>query len=406
MDEARPAERYSSVAITLHWIIAFMLGLMIALGKNMHTADHRPIEWMFQLHKSVGITILVLMIARLIWRFKNKPPALPADMKPLEKRASHWVHIGLYTLLFLMPLSGWIMVSVSPFAIATVLYGAIAWPHLPGLAELALETRQSLYPSVSTVHELMSWALILLFALHVLGAIKHELSDEEGVLKRMIPGLFGKTTPPRAPGKGALTAFGSAALFFGLIAGGPVIAQAINSDAPPQAESSVTANWAIDQAASEIRFSGIHDGNDFTGVFENWTANINWRDDTLETNAVTVNIETGSARTGTALYDNTMQAGEWFHISDFPAATVSLSNFTATDTNSYTSDALITIKDTSLTVPFAFTLTYEGETALMNGSAKLSREAFNLGQESDANGDWVSPEIDVSVTVKASPISR
>jgi len=101
-----------------------------------------------------------------------------------------------------------------------------------------------------------------------------------------------------------------------------------------------------------------------------------------------------------------MQAGEWFHISDFPAATVTLSNFTATDNNGYTSDALITIKDTSLTVPFAFTLTYEGETALMNGSAKLSREAFNLGQESDANGDWVSPEIDVSVTVKASPISR
>jgi len=403
MTQTQQAERYSSVAIALHWMIAVMLGLMIALGKNMHASDGRPVEWMFQLHKSVGITILCLMIARFIWRLNNKPPALPADMKSLEKRASHWVHIGLYAACFLLPLTGWIMVSVSPFSIATVLYGAVVWPHLPGLAEMALETRQSFYPKIEEVHELLSWALIGLFALHVIGAVKHEISDEEGVLKRMIPGLFGKTTPPRAPSRGAGMAFGSAALFFGVIAGGPVLAQAITSDTSAATEQTVEANWAVDYEASEIAFSGTHDGNTFTGTFGTWSANINWNDDTLADNSATVTLETGSAETGTPLYDNTIDAVEWFNTGAFPSATVALSNFTAID-DAYTSDAAITLKDTTVTVPFPFTLTIDGDDATMTGTAKLSREAFNLGQDSDAGGDWVSLDIDVAVTVKASRI--
>lgn len=399
--------RYSAVSITLHWLIAFMLGGMIALGKLMHTSDGRPVEWMFQLHKSVGITILVLMIARLIWRLKNKPPALPADMKPLEKQASHWVHIGLYGLCFLLPITGWIMVSVSPFAIATVLYGTLAWPHLPALPELALETRQTLYPTIENLHELLSWGLILLFALHVLGAIKHELSDEEGVIKRMIPGLFGKTTPPSAPSRGAFTAFGSAALFFGLIAGSPVLAQVLKptANSSPPAQSTETANWGIDYEASEIRFSGIHDGNDFTGIFENWTAQISWSENTLNANSANVSIDTSSAVTGNPLYDNTVSAAEWFNTSAFPNATVSLSNFSSTDTG-YRGEALITIKERAVSVPFDFTLTFDGPDAMMSGTASLSREAFDLGQDSDSGGDWVSLEIDVSVTVKASRIGN
>ena len=399
-------ERYTAVAITLHWLIAFALGGMIALGKTMYTSEGRPIEWMFQLHKSVGITILVLMIARIIWRLMNPPPPLPEDMKPLEAKASHGVHIGLYALCIMLPLSGWIMVSVSPFSIATVLFGAIGWPHLPGLSELALETRQSLYPQIKNAHELLSWALIALFALHVAGAIKHELSDDEGVLKRMIPGLFGKTTPPRGPAKGTLAAFGSAALFFGLIAGGPVIAQGFQGDTSEVTTSQAQApNWTVDYNASEIRFAGIHDGNDFSGVFEDWSADIVWTRGELETNTVSVTIQTGSAATSEQLYDNTLDAAEWFNTSAFPAATVSLENF-RTEGDGYIGDAAITIKDTTATVPFAFEITYQDSDATMTGETTLSRADLNLGQDSDASGDWVSPEITVTVRVEASPLAE
>lgn len=393
--------RYTSVAITLHWLIAFALGAMIALGKNMHTSDGRPIEWMFQLHKSIGITILVLMIARIIWRVINRPPPLPEGMKPLEAKASHGVHLGLYAIVILLPLSGWIMVSVSPFSFSTVLFGLIGWPHLPVLPDLALETREAVYPIMEEVHELLAWALIVLFALHLAGAIKHELSDEEGVLKRMIPGLFGKATPPRAPGRGALLAFGSAALFFGIIAGAPAIARA-NSDTAPTTESGVASNWQVDQEASEIRFSGKLNGNDFSGIIENWTADIAWREDTLPENAVVVSVETGSATTGDPEHDSTLKTGEWFNVSKFPTAGVSLGNFRE-EGEQFIGDATLTIKEETVTVPFAFTIDYpDSDTALMTGSTVLDRAALNLGQSSDTSRDWVSTEIDVSVMVKAS----
>lgn len=401
---AASSERYTGTAIALHWLIATLLGLMIGLGKNMTTADGRPIEWMFQLHKSVGITVLTLMIARLIWRLKNRPPELPDAMHPLEKRASHLVHIGLYALCFLIPLSGWIMVSMSPFSIATVLYGIVPWPHLPGLPELALEVRRNLYPNAEEVHELLSWTLMVLFALHVIGAVKHEIMDDEGVINRMIPALFGKTTSPRPPSRDSLIAFGSAALFFGLVAGSPVLAQGLQPKPQTAAIVAEESNWTVDHDTSEIRFSGVHDGNEFTGIFENWSASINWTEGALTTNTVNVSIETGSALTGNTLYDTTLDASEWFHTSKFPNARVALSGFSL-DEGTYTSQAEITLKDATVATPFIFNLEIKGDKATMTGKATLSRVMFNLGQDSDANGDWVSPKIDVRVSLNASRIA-
>ena len=406
MSEAAASERYTGVAIALHWLVALALGGMIALGKNMHDADHRPIEWMFQLHKSIGITVLVLMIARLIWRLMNRPPALPEDMKPIEKRASHWVHIGLYVVVFALPVSGWIMVSVSPFSIATVLYGTVSWPHIAGLPELALGTREVVYPRIEQVHEIMSWVLIGLFALHLGGAIKHEISDDEGVLKRMIPRLFGKTTPPRAPARGALLAFGSAFAFFGVIAGGPVIAQSLGGDGPVTQDIS-EGNWLIDYDASEIRFSGTHSGDAFSGVFEDWSATINFDADDLASASVSVSVDTASAQTGDAIYDNTLEAAEWFNIKAFPDATVALSDFRQEDEAEgvMVANAALTIKEVTVEVPFTFALTEADGIWTMTGATELSRQTLDLGQESDATADWVSADISVAVTVQASPIA-
>ena len=408
MSDAGLSARYTSVAIALHWLMALALGGMIALGHNMYDADHRPIEWMFQLHKSVGITLLMLVIVRLIWRVMNPPPALPDGMTDLERRGAHGAHMGLYVLMVVLPLTGWVMVSVSPFAIATVLYGMISWPHLPIFAELALETRQAIYPPLANIHNLLSWVLVGLFILHLAGAIKHELSDEEGVLKRMIPGLFGKTAPPRAPSRGALTAFGSAALFFGLIAGTPVIAQSLPGGAgetASQQASPAAGNWQVDYETSEIAFSGLYNGDAYSGTFEDWTADIVFDPEALDGSAVAVTVQTGSASTGSSLYDDTLEAGEWFDISTSPSASVALSSFAQSD-DGYTATATVTIKGLSVDVPFAFTLDIEGGEASMTGQTVLSREALNLGQDSDPGGDWVADDVQVNVTVKASQISN
>ena len=113
--------RYSAVAIALHWAIALGILGMIWLGWNM---DNN--ESLFQLHKSIGITILMLTIARIVWRVMNPVPPLPAEMKGWEKTLSSAVHYAFYGLMILMPLTGWLVVSTSyEFDIATVIFGTI-----------------------------------------------------------------------------------------------------------------------------------------------------------------------------------------------------------------------------------------------------------------------------------------
>ena len=115
--------RYSSVAMALHWAMAGLILFMIWLGRNMENHEAR-----FQLHKSIGITLLVLTLIRILWRLYNKPPPLPSDTKPIEAKLSHLVQMGFYALMLLIPLGGWLMVSVSEFRVPTVLFETVSWP--------------------------------------------------------------------------------------------------------------------------------------------------------------------------------------------------------------------------------------------------------------------------------------
>ena len=115
---AEVSSRYTGVAIALHWAMAALLVFMIWLGWNMDENEAR-----YQLHKSIGITILFLALARLAWRFANPPPPLPEGMPGYERTASHLVHLAFYALMIGIPLGGWFMVSVSPLHVPTVLFG-------------------------------------------------------------------------------------------------------------------------------------------------------------------------------------------------------------------------------------------------------------------------------------------
>ncbi|KJS39932.1 MAG: nickel-dependent hydrogenase, b-type cytochrome subunit/YceI-like family protein [Hyphomonas sp. BRH_c22] len=398
--------RYTAVAIALHWAIAALIIFMIWLGWNMEENETR-----YQLHKSIGITILLLTVARVVWRMLNPPPALPADMKPLEKTASHYVHVGLYALMILMPLLGWVLVSVSKFQVPTVLFGTVSWPNLPFLS--GLRGNELVHAIIETLHSKGAWVIIALLALHVAGALKHEFSAEEGVLKRMIPGLFGKTQPPAAPARGFFIAFGSAALLFALIAAGPVLAQSggvsgKSAPPPPEPEAAVATsetaaaepNWTVDYTKSEIRFSGTHEGNAFSGTFKDWTADVAFFPDAVETSDVRVQVQTGTATTGKKLYNDSLRAPEWFDVSNHPVATVHLTDFARTDTG-YTATASMRLKNQTVTTPLTFTLDIKGDVATLSGEARFDRKVLNIGQISDPNAEWVSDEVTVTVTGEA-----
>lgn len=380
--------------------MAFLLLFMIWLGWNMDDNEVR-----YQLHKSVGITLLFLTLVRIAWRLLNPPPPLPDDMKPYERLLSHSVQIGFYALMIIIPLAGWLLVSISPFQISTVLYGTLDWPHLPFTSGLR-QGNELLHTVVANVHSKGAWVMIGLLGLHVAGAVKHELGGEEGVLKRMLPGLFGKTAPPSPPVRGALVAFGSSLVLFGAIAASPIIGSGNHSSAGA-ASGSVDAqgNWAVDYAASAIGFSGVYDGKPFSGTFQNWQADVSFYPENLAASSVAVTVDTGTAATGTRLYDSTLREAEWFNTGAFPQAAVSLAGFEQIAPDQYSATATMTLKGKEVSTPLSFTLHIEGDRAALDGQAVFSRKALDLGQSSDPGSSWVSDEIIVTVTGAATRIN-
>lgn len=388
---AEASSRYNAVAIALHWAMAALLLFMIWLGWNMEDNEAR-----YQLHKSIGITILFLALARLAWRFANPPPPLPEGMPRLEKTASHAVHIAFYAVMIGIPLGGWLMVSVSPLQVATVLYGVISWPHLPFTEGLISE---DLYEVVEFFHSKGAWVIIGLLALHVAGAVKHEFGAEDGVLKRMMPGLFGKSNPPALPARGFLFAFGGSLALFAAIAALALLGTGRASSSTPRT-SEVASNWIVDYEKSEIAFSGLHEGNAFDGIFDIWSADVAFDLDALENAQVQVTVDMRSAKTGKKLYDDTLKAREWFSTSDFPEATVALTDFKKAAAG-YEATATLTLKGNPVSVPLTFTLDIDGEEARLEGAAEFSRRALDLGQTSDAGARYVSDEVTVSISGRA-----
>ena len=180
-------ERYSTVAVIFHWLIAILILLNWGIGWRMGFVKGQDQFFLYQLHKSYGITILLLSLGRLAWRLFRPPPPDSPLLKPWEKLAAHAVHWAFYGFMILMPLSGWAVVSTSKFNLPTVLYTLVPWPHLPVISTLAPAAKASVNATAETSHLFLAWTGLALLALHVGAVIKHHLFDGDPVLKRMLP---------------------------------------------------------------------------------------------------------------------------------------------------------------------------------------------------------------------------
>lgn len=180
--------RYDKVAKTLHWLIALSILFMLGLGWIMDDLVGPQKFRAFQLHKSIGITILLLSLLRLAWRITHRFPTLPDTMTIWEKWAAHAAHIGFYCLMIGMPLTGWILVSTSSQDIPTILYGFIPWPHLPFLS--GLENKKEIHHLSGNAHGLFAYTMAGLIILHAGAAWKHHLVNRDDILLRMAPGFL------------------------------------------------------------------------------------------------------------------------------------------------------------------------------------------------------------------------
>lgn len=180
-------ERYTRVAMALHWIMALGILALLTLGLVMvHVSlDSGTVFSLHQLHKSIGITVLLVAFLRVAWRLTHRPPSLPRTMTPVEMYAAHAEHALLYAALFLMPLSGWAFVSSSALGIPTVLFGVVPWPNLPVLPDLI--DKGPVEAAFKLIHTYGAYGLIALLVVHIGAVLRHHFWLRDTIVTRMLP---------------------------------------------------------------------------------------------------------------------------------------------------------------------------------------------------------------------------
>ena len=201
MRSDRSTGRYSSVAIILHWVMAVGIAALAGLGLAIvhMRLDPMRLFQLYQLHKSIGISVLLAAILRLAWRVTHRPPPWPPAMPPVERAAAAGSHLMLYGFLVALPLTGWALVSSSVLHIPTVLYGVMLWPDLPVLSTLT--DKAPVEAALKIVHAYGAYALIALVGAHTAAALRHHFIVKDDVLRRMLPPLPHRRKPSATPAR-------------------------------------------------------------------------------------------------------------------------------------------------------------------------------------------------------------
>jgi cytochrome b561 len=189
MSSLRPLARYDAVAMSLHWVIALLILLDFALAMSFSRFDPGDALYLpsaYELHMSVGGCILILSVARVIWRLTHRRPPLPDMLFPLLwlARASHFL---LYVFMVVAPVSGWLVLSLRHKT--TSVFGLFrwAWPSLPAIAHMGRPERVFWHDHLLPLHIRMSYVGLCLVALHVSAALYHHFGRRDEVLVRMLP---------------------------------------------------------------------------------------------------------------------------------------------------------------------------------------------------------------------------
>lgn len=435
---SRSPDRYPATAILLHWLIAGLLIFEFSLGLRMEALDGRSQFVTFQLHKSVGITILVLVGLRLLWRLFGSAPRL--TVTGWQKKLANIVHRGFYLLLLVLPLSGWLAVSTSRITMPTVLYGAISWPHFPGTSALSDASKAFWNELAVVVHIGAVLVLCLFVVLHLAGALKHHFIDRKEELAKMLPGI--------AAGSWRDWRFGAVAalVIVAATAGGswssrPVlsaqekgrdqireltgngalkdsgVATAIpatepETGRPEEADSAEAAgteeipsgqeltSWTVTDG-SAIAFRTSWSGEEITGGFRRFAGDIRFGPADLDKSSATITIDMTSAFSGDSQRDETLKGSDWFSVSDYGKAVFSAMNFRRTGEHSFVARGFLKMKGMELPVSLPFTLRITGDRAIARGSTSIDRTAFRIGEGEFGSTDNIPAKVTVEVVVHA-----
>lgn len=190
--------RYTKTAIILHWLIAIFIALMFVLGWYMAelpkeapkqmaydlfdlgvytwqlAEEASPRTFYFNLHKSLGLTVLALIVLRVLWRITHTPPAALSSYKAIEKKVATATHHSLYLLMLAVPVTGLIMAINSKYG--------LKWFGIDVIAGLDNKPVRDFF---ECTHEFVGIVLLVLIGIHLLGALKHKFIDKDDTMSRM-----------------------------------------------------------------------------------------------------------------------------------------------------------------------------------------------------------------------------
>ena len=393
---------YGAVARAFHWLTAFLIIALFALGwymADLEFADPDKFR-LYQIHKSIGITVFLLAVLRLVWRLAHRAPPWPDHMSAWERMAAAGAHWALYGLILLQPLIGVLQSNAANFPI--VFWGGYELPAL-------IAPNEMLGDLLLNAHHLMANALAGLVLLHVAAALRHHIQLKDDVLRNMMPSV-------RTGSAVAVLALALIVPPFLLTEISEPKATAASADreaATPVTEVGVTAEiageaWTVEEGSS-LGFVALQQGSEVLGSFAAFDAEIIFDPDDLENSHIGVDIDVTSITTGHSDRDKTLNSPSFFDTATWPAAAFKSTTITATGEGQYDAAGTLTIRDVTKDVVLSFTLDIQADPndpsrqrAKAKGELPIMRLDYGVGQ-----GDWtstttVADEVVITIEIMAS----
>jgi cytochrome b561/polyisoprenoid-binding protein YceI len=364
---------YTPVAIGLHWLMAFLIIGLWIVGSIMGDLEPTPLKFqLYGLHKATGILILMLAIARLLWRFTHTPPPPDATIPRWQRLAASVVHYALYGIFFAMPVSGWLMSSAAGFPVSV--YGLFIMP------DLVLPNKENM-EFFEEIHEVLANLLLFLVAIHTAAALAHHYYFKDATLRKMLPFLKNRT-----PLVLLCCSFAVVCV--------PASAQQTNP----------ITKWRIDQVHSKIVFTATQNNAPINGTFTGFDGSISFDPENLAESKVDISIPLNNVEITYDLVKQQLLSGEWFDTLRYPTTTYTASRFEKQADGSFHAFGVLTLRGVTHPVTLSFTLPeYSPTAARMEGKATLSRSAFGIGQGAWAKTDVVADRVDLVIVVTAQP---
>lgn len=400
---ANSTHTYGLVAQALHWAIAVLILTLIPLGTYMHdlpagtAAEAAAKSWFYSLHKTLGVTVLFLAIARIGWTITQPhPKPLNAD-RPMENLAAQAVHWTLYGAIIVMPISGWLHHS------ALDGFAPIWWP-LPQDLPLVPKDNQ-LATMFGAVHFFAAILLGLSLALHIAGAMKHLFIDRDQTMARMIP--FRRVDLPNEladPPRGRLpivlvglayVAVVTAAVLYSALSSSNDRAASNVADA---ADATAT-QWVVDMQKSRLEIQFIQNGSPASGHFERWRADIEF--DPEDVAAARANVEIDAASLDIGVVSEQARSADFLNTEQHPVATFVADRFVDTGSGNYEAHGQLTIVGQSTPIVLPFALRIESGRAFVEGRVSIERLAFGIGRQGFATDQMIGFNVDIVVAIEA-----